>query len=154
MNSSCCDPPITARGRKEARATGEFLKSYFKANNYQFDEVIVECSPFLSCIMTAGLIGNIIGLENRKKPLPITLNYRSSDILTKYFLQKGKKVEYSGEDPMKHLEVTKYRFQFYMMDTGKQREFPEGSHSHWDPEEYFTPGVHYHEPKEKANFKD
>ena len=47
------DPELTEDGMTMAKATGRFLKKYFEENNYKFKRVIVECSPFLSCMQTA-----------------------------------------------------------------------------------------------------
>ncbi len=64
------------------------MKQYFDKNHYKFDKVIVECSPFLRCIMTAGQIAKGLGVEE------VTINYRASEILLEYF----------DENPMAKLE--------------------------------------------------
>ena len=55
------DPPLTPQGVKEAIVTGNFLKEHFSDNSYHFDKVIIECSPFLRCMMTAAQIAKIFG---------------------------------------------------------------------------------------------
>ena len=74
---SLLDPPITINGVNEARVTGEFLKKHFETNHYNFDKVIIECSPFLKCIMTAAHLAPVLGVEE------ITVNYQATDFLAK-----------------------------------------------------------------------
>lgn len=53
----------------EAERTGQFLNAYFDENNYTFDEVIIECSPFLGCMMTAAKIASCLWKTE------VTINY-------------------------------------------------------------------------------
>ena len=70
-----CDPPLTPHGLKQAKATGDFLKEFFASKNYQFDKVIIECSPFLRCMMTAGQVASALGIKE------IIINYRTAEFL-------------------------------------------------------------------------
>ena len=90
---------------QQAKSTGEFLKQYFHENGYNFDKVIIECSPFLRCMQTAAQIAvEVPGTESitrevRGEFVPIgghevKINYRASEILLKFF----------GENPMNDLE--------------------------------------------------
>ena len=65
------DPPLTERGIQQARATGDFLKKYLE-DGHHFDKVIIECSPFLRCMMTAGHIAE--KLDARE----VIINYRAT----------------------------------------------------------------------------
>lgn len=73
--SNRVDPPLSNKGLEQAKATGEFLITYLLGNGYEFDEVIVECSPFMSCMMTAGQIASCFGWDK------VTINYRACEVL-------------------------------------------------------------------------
>ena len=45
------DPPLTAVGLQQAATTGDYLQSELSKKG--FDEIIIECSPFVRCIQTA-----------------------------------------------------------------------------------------------------
>eukprot|EP00347_Sterkiella_histriomuscorum_P017295 403349935 len=56
------DPPLTDEGFQQARETGEFLKEYIK--RHQFDDIILETSPFLRTMQTAHEIAKILQLKH------------------------------------------------------------------------------------------
>lgn len=47
------DPPLTPLGMRQAGETADFLDGYFKKEDYKFDEIVIESSPYLKCMMTA-----------------------------------------------------------------------------------------------------
>ena len=68
------------------------LKKHFKDNGYIFDKIIIECSPFLKCMITAGLLATEFSQSE------VTINYRAHGILSwqkikevdcKYITKKG-----------------------------------------------------------------
>ena len=67
------DPPLTDKGVKQARETGVSLKKFLAEEGYQ--EVIIECSPFLRTMMTAAHIAK--GLGHTK----IRVNYLFSELM-------------------------------------------------------------------------
>jgi broad specificity phosphatase PhoE len=48
------DPPLSQRGIEMASETGKYIKRQFDEGDIKFEKVIIECSPFLRCMMTAG----------------------------------------------------------------------------------------------------
>ena len=95
---------------KQAKATGEFLNEYFLENGYAFDKLIIECSPFLRCMMTAGQIAQgLIALEIVGET-DITINYLATDVLSKNRYR---------EDPMRQLEFVKYDGNYQFMQYEK-----------------------------------
>ena len=58
-------------------ATGEFLDDYFEDEDYKFDKVIIESSPFWRCILSCQEL--LLGLG--KEDLMTTVNYRASQVL-------------------------------------------------------------------------
>ena len=110
------DPPLTPRGLKQARATADFLKEYFSGNSYRFDKVIVECSPFLRCMVTAAQIAKRFGVEE------VVINYSACDVL----LEKQYK-----ENPLYQVEYCKHDCDFKRMvhrkvEYSTDAYFPEG----------------------------
>lgn len=81
------DPPLTALGIKQAQQTGQFLQEYFKNHNFRFHKVIIECSPFLRCMMTAGHIASAFNIGE------VEINYRAADCLHDMY----------GDNPIPHL---------------------------------------------------
>ena len=98
------DPPLAGRGVEQAWGTGEFLDSYFR-ENYKFDKIIIETSPFLRCMMTASRIAAPLGVTS------IKINYNACDTLDNFqyktnpvpalefsnFNQNGDQAFYQGE---------------------------------------------------------
>lgn len=109
-------------------ALGEFLNKYFIENGYKFDKVIIETSPFVSCIMTASHLAKILGCGE------VNINYRASKII--FTSWKG--------NPVKELKWTKGGFTF----EGLLAQNPE-----FQNENYFSKGVQIKEP-ENADFKN
>lgn len=112
------DMPLTRLGMMQSMATGEYLRQYFEHNDYKFSKVIIECSPFLRCMMTAGQIAQ------RLKVKDITINYRASEILLKYFW-----FNLEAKNPLPDLEFTKYSFDFKWMTSSRyygEKYFPKG----------------------------
>ena len=85
------DPPLTPEGFKQATLTGQFLSSYFQQNNMKFDKVIIETSPFIRTMQTAGQIAKAAKLSD------ITINYQASEIFEPYLFRS---------DPMPKIEWT------------------------------------------------
>ena len=108
------DPPITPRGILQAKATGNFLNQYFKNNGYKFDKMIIECSPFLRCLMTAGQIAPILdtGYTAGKK---IIINYRAGDNLVGEYERPGYIVHNYRTNPIHESEWAKYDYDFKWM---------------------------------------
>lgn len=50
------DPPLTKIGCSQAIVTGRYLKDYFK--KLKPTKIIVKCSPYIGCIMTASNIAS------------------------------------------------------------------------------------------------
>ncbi len=65
------DPPLTSHGILQAQETGEFLKEYIDKN--EFDEIVVESSPFIRTMQTASQIAKAIGIPK------IKINYHFTD---------------------------------------------------------------------------
>ena len=87
------DPPLTEEGVRQASVTGKFLNEYFKNEKYKFDKVIIECSPYLSCMMTAGHVATALGVDT------VTINYRAAEIVQRSSVE---------ENPIKHTEWVKH----------------------------------------------
>lgn len=47
------DPPLSERGFEQGAFAGQYFKDVFELNGMEFDEVIIECSPFMRCLQTA-----------------------------------------------------------------------------------------------------
>jgi broad specificity phosphatase PhoE len=75
------DCPITELGLKQAKRTGQYLKELFTKDNLKFDKIIIECSPFLRCQMTAAQIATELGIHNFK------VNYQFTEELCKSWCQ-------------------------------------------------------------------
>lgn len=86
------DPGLTQLGRKQAKETGEFLRTFIGENlpKNTFVEVKIEASPFLRCIATAGEIAQI--LQQTK----IEVNYLFSEHQDQWLYK---------ENPMPQLEL-------------------------------------------------
>ena len=69
------DPPLTPLGMNQASKTGKYLNTFFK-NNYNFDKVIIECSPSLRCMITASQIASQLDYLYVGSGR-ITINYRA-----------------------------------------------------------------------------
>lgn len=70
------DLPLSSQGIKEATATGKYLKRYFEREfYYDFDKIIIECSPFLSCMITAAHIAKALGCKE------VLINFRATQVL-------------------------------------------------------------------------
>lgn len=54
-----CDPPLTPLGVTQVEETGIYLKRYIEEN--KFDEVVIECSPFIRTVQTAAIIAKAVG---------------------------------------------------------------------------------------------
>ena len=94
------DVQLTPLGVEQAATAGKFLKEYFEGNGYHFDKIIMEVSPFLRCMMTAGQIAKELGVTD------ITINYLAAEYLN---------VVYLKHDPMPNIEWTKSGFNFENM---------------------------------------
>jgi len=69
------------------------LKKYWKENEYAFDEIIIECSPFLRCLMSAAWLANELGVKT------VYINYNLNQHLS--YMNCG------NINPMKHLELAR-----------------------------------------------
>ena len=76
-----CDPPLTPTGLVQASEAGDFLKEYIEKN--KFDEVIMECSPFIRTVQTATQIAKKIGITK------IKINYKLSELLATCFFPEN-----------------------------------------------------------------
>ena len=81
----------------EAQITARFLKSLFADHNFRFDKYIIDTSPYLRCMMTAGPIAKEFDVKN------ITINYRLGEVM------KFKK------DAVERLEFIKHECSFGQM---------------------------------------
>ena len=98
----------------------------------KFDKVIIECSPFLRTMMTAGQIALELAV-----PI-VTINYRATELM-----KKGN--WYFEKNPMNKIEFTKYKYDFEVM----QKEVPQ-----YSTEEFFPNGVKFQEPpNDKYDYK-
>ena len=91
------DPPLTELGIKQAQGTGKYLANYLKKNGLSFDKVMVESSPFVRTLMTAGQIAPYLGVSE------IQVNYQLSEALD---------TDCFNSDPMPHLDLVKSGFDF------------------------------------------
>ena len=57
------DPPLSDRGFAQASFSGQYFKDLFDKNGMEFDEIIMECSPFMRCIQTASEIAVQLGVK-------------------------------------------------------------------------------------------
>ena len=103
------DAPLTPTGMTQGKATGQYLNEYFKKNKFKFDKIIVESSPFLRCMMTAGQIAPEIGTKS------VTINYQASEQQVEQYSRDGELFPYFTENPMPLLEYTKHGFDFKRM---------------------------------------
>ena len=53
------DPPLTPLGVTQVEETGHYLKRYVEQHG--FDEIVIECSPFIRTVQTAAIIAKAIG---------------------------------------------------------------------------------------------
>ena len=53
------DPPLTPLGITQVEETGHYLKHYVEKHG--FEEVVIECSPFIRTVQTAAIIAKAIG---------------------------------------------------------------------------------------------
>lgn len=138
------DPALTPNGMQQARATGKFLKHYFEENGYKFDKIIIECSPFLKCMMTAGQIIKILQGSSEEEDVldddtaalnqkEIHINYRATQVLDQFTTTSM----IPNRDPMPHLELIKNEILFQ-----------------YENEQYFPKNVQFLEPDAPADYKD
>lgn len=85
------DPPLTPLGLRQAEETGKFLALYFEKHRYKFDKIIIETSPYLSCIMTAARIAHALDEKD------VFVHYRAIDYLSIMM----------GENPVEQLDWIK-----------------------------------------------
>ena len=65
----------------------------------KFDKVIIDCSPFVRCMMTAAQIAKVLDVDE------VMINYRATELLYDYY----------DFDPMPFIEWTKYGQDFNKM---------------------------------------
>jgi broad specificity phosphatase PhoE len=70
----------------------------------KFDKIIIDSSPFLRTMMTAGQIAKALEVEE------VVINYRASELL-----MTGSMDYYFTEDPMNKLEYSKHECDFKAM---------------------------------------
>ena len=62
------DPPLTAKGIKQAAHAGTYLKDRMKVIEQEygikFDEVHIETSPFLRCLQTSSRVAQVLSVPN------------------------------------------------------------------------------------------
>eukprot|EP00347_Sterkiella_histriomuscorum_P009198 403342150 len=86
------DAQLTPIGEQQAIETGQFLKEYIKTGN--FEEILIESSPFLRVIMTSANIARQIGINH----IPINYDYRE-------YLESS---SYNHQNPIPRLLINKY----------------------------------------------
>ena len=74
------DNKLTEKGIQQSKDTGNFLQKYFKLNNLNFDKIIIEFSPFIGCMMTAGQIARELGVKQT------TINHKAHEILLENYV--------------------------------------------------------------------
>ena len=108
-----CDPPLTPLGVTQVEETGHFLKRYVEQHG--FEEVIIECSPFIRTVQTAAIIAKAIGKSKVRvqykyhewlhpafydnNPMEdLYLRNRSKEEIKKVFMQGVADIDYDHED--------------------------------------------------------
>ena len=71
------DPPLTPLGVQQATETGRFFKEYLKT--HKFDDIVIECSPFIRTMMTGAAIAKEIGFSQ------ITVNHHFCEWMSDNF---------------------------------------------------------------------
>lgn len=89
------DPPLSALGVAQAKTTGKYFKKYFADNDFKFDHIIIDCSPFLRCMMTASFIAEYLDVPE------VTVNYKSIEML---------RLKYFDSNPVTKLEFPQYSY--------------------------------------------
>ena len=121
-NQDIVDPPITPNGLKQSLKTGQFLKEHFERKCTTFDKIIIECSPYLRSMMTAGQIAKALDIKE------VVVNYKASDLASA-----------SAEtNPLSKLEFTKYKGNFTDMKLKDKI---------YQSEQYFPSDVNFVEKK-------
>lgn len=120
------DPPLTPDGFNQATLTGQFLCQYFQKNNMKFDKVIIETSPFIRTMMTAGQIAKA-GLVK-----DVTVNYQASELLETYLFRK---------DPLPLIEWTQNGKSYDTMKQNIRKAYNE---------QFWEEGVSFHAPTSKV----
>ena len=100
------DAALTPQGIIQARETGKHLRDFFSMNGLSFDKVMVESSPFVRTLMTAGQIASQLKVPE------VQVNYE----LTEGMLDGPEYWDFT-ENPMPIIEWTKAE-----CDAGKLRE--------------------------------
>ena len=79
VDMSKSDPVLTALGMKQARESGKFLKTLLRQieqkEGRKFDNVVIQCSPFMRARQTASKIGKAIGKDR------VEVNYLLSELM-------------------------------------------------------------------------
>ena len=64
------DPPLTAKGIKQASHAGLYIKDHLQAiekeYGIKFDEVQIQSSPFLRCLQTSSRIAQALSIKSIK----------------------------------------------------------------------------------------
>ena len=68
------DPPLTPHGQNLAAKTGTALAPQLGLIGDNFDEIIIESSPFVRCIQTASQISSKLGINK------LTINWTASEV--------------------------------------------------------------------------
>lgn len=86
QNDTNHDPSLTSNGLEQAQRAGAYFKRRIRQvsrdQNVNFDEIIVESSPFLKCLQTATAIASVNSIPN------VHVQYRVCDTLTKPLFEK------------------------------------------------------------------
>lgn len=82
------DPPLTDKGIIQAFETGTSLKKFLTDDGYT--DIVLECSPFIRCMMTAAGIAKALGIQK------IKVNYQYCELLA---------VDLYEECPLKDLTI-------------------------------------------------
>ena len=91
---------------------------------YNFDKVIIECSPFLRCMMTAGHVAEALGVKE------VMINHRAAEMpLTRY-----------EKNPIPDLKYCKSELDFETMKK---------DHVECQSPEYFPSGINFVEADEE-----
>ncbi|TNV76018.1 hypothetical protein FGO68_gene2757 [Halteria grandinella] len=93
------DPPLTDLGIKQAQHTGQWLRNYIMEQ--KFDEIVIECSPFIRTMQTASHIAQSI-----KHPC-VTVKYQYSEWLYPIFYHTNPILElYVRNRPAEEIQKT------------------------------------------------
>ena len=75
------DPPLTPLGVQQATETGYFFKKYL--TTHKFDEVKIECSPYIRTMMTGAAIARVLEIP------VLTINHGFCEWMSEMFFDEN-----------------------------------------------------------------